>query len=88
MSDKGLVFKGKELLIILVLAVLVASLSGYFFDFPFRVFEPVVCIQPLTEMFRETCYPSRILWANTLLDLAFWFVVLAVGWWVVKQVRR
>lgn len=63
-------------LIILISAVLVAGIAGYFAKFPFKLFEPVVCIQPLIEMFRETCYPSKILWTYALLDLAFWFVVL------------
>lgn len=80
-------FKKKELLIILILAVLVAVLSGYFLAFPFRIAEPAVCIQLLLYPNGEECYPFIIHWANALLDLAFWFVILAAGWWVVKRLK-
>jgi len=80
-------FKKKEFLITLILAVLVASLSGYFLDFPFRIFEPTLCIQLLKGPPWETCYPLKIYWSNALLDFLFWFVVLAAGWWVIKLIK-
>jgi hypothetical protein len=73
----------RELLIVFVLAFVVAALSGYLFSFPLRFYEPVVCIQ----MIGVTCTPYKILWANALLDLLFWFVILLVGWWFVRNFR-
>lgn len=75
--------KKKELLIISVFAVQTVVISGFHFDFPLRIAEPVFCVQ----MIGAGCYPFRILWANVILDLLFWFVVWAVVWWVAKWMR-
>jgi len=76
------VSKKKEILVILLLAGLIAIFFGYFIGFPLQITEPVLCIQ----MIGARCSP-KIHWINTLLDFLFWFVVWAVGWWVVKKLK-
>ena len=73
----------KGLLIILILAALLTALAGYISDFPFPIFQSVLCI----EMLEVSC-PPRILLANILVDFLFWFVILTAGWWVLKFVLK
>jgi len=72
-------FKKRELLIILILAVLVSALAGYISEFPLPNTWSTPC-------FLEAC-PLRFNLVNILLNFLFWFMVLAAGWWGIKRLK-
>ncbi|MBL7170291.1 MAG: hypothetical protein ISS48_04685 [Candidatus Aenigmarchaeota archaeon] len=85
--------KKKELLIIFVLAVLVTGLSWFFprefkgeHGFPFR-FSWGEWGGRSGPLIYSVDYIIKWSWQNLLLNLLFWFLVLAVGWWIIKKLK-
>lgn len=90
--------KRRELLIILILAVLVTGLGGFYCR---EVNMPHVLALIPTRVCGFPLGWSIIAWRagrwidfisefsiSNFLNLLFWFVVLAAGWWVVRRIRR
>lgn len=95
-----IVMKKKEVLFIFVLALLLTFLSGlrikqvgFVSDQPENT--PVV-VSPLGYQKLEFGFPlawfissphSNVLFMDLIIDLLFWFLVLAGGWWAVKKLK-
>jgi len=89
-------FKKKELLVILILAVLVTGLSwqqqerisseGFF-----SLYQGATYIGYGYPWWFWRCYKTQgcsFLVNYFILDILFWFLVLAAGWWVLKFVLK
>ena len=93
-----IMFKKKELLIILILAVLVTGLSWFYVARPFALDALITKRGWLLAYWSHTIggydfgtgylpsLPSRWNWLPMVVDFLFWFVVLAVEWWVVTRI--
>ncbi|TSC53949.1 MAG: hypothetical protein LiPW16_234 [Microgenomates group bacterium LiPW_16] len=80
----------KELVGILILAVLVTVFLGYFIRFPLPLAEPVSYMERSRitgELFRVS-EPARINLNNAFLGFLFWFAIMVAGWWALKWTRR
>jgi len=80
----------KELVSILILAVLVTVFLGYFIRFPLSLAEPVSYMERsrITGELVRVSEPARINLDNAFLGFLFWFAVLAGGWWVLRFVWK
>jgi len=80
----------KELLIILILAVLATVFLGYFIRFPLPLAEPVSYMQRsrITGELIEVSEPARINLSNGFLGFLFWFAIMVMGWWVLRFVSK
>lgn len=80
--------KKKEFLIVFVLAILIEETILYFFE-PGWIGPPVTF--PVAQFQRLLAGAGAsidiMMCLSPILALIFWFLVLAVGWWVVKKLK-
>lgn len=80
----------KELVSILILAVLVTIFLGYFIRFPLSLAESVSYMERsrITGELIRVSEPARINLNNAFLGFLFWFAIMVTGWLVLKKVEK